>query len=86
MMNLLALDVTPIEFNPHTGITGFDNNDLDVSSRDRVECVQNWSEMVTVSSEDLEKSCNSHIISMNHRCGCVKDSGMEIEGSVKFKD
>lgn len=62
VMDVPALDVTPIEFNPHTWITGFDDNDLDISGRDRVECVQNWSEMVTVSSEDLEKSCNPAVI------------------------
>ena len=66
-MNIIdvpALDVTPIELNPHTRITGFDDNDLDISGRDRVEGVQNWSEMVTVSSEDLKKSCNTTVISM----------------------
>ena len=66
VMDVPALDVTPIEFNPHTRITGFDDNDLDISGRDRVECVQNWSEVVTVSCEDLEKSCSSTVISMIH--------------------
>jgi len=62
VMDVPALDVTSIEFNPHTWITGFNDNDLDISGRDRVESVQYWSEMVTVSSEDLEKSCNSAVI------------------------
>ena len=64
IIDVPALDVTPIELNPHTRITGFDDNDPDISGRDRVEGVQNWSEMITVSSEDLKKSCNTTVISM----------------------
>ena len=64
IIDVPALDVTPIELNPHTRITGFDDNDPDISGRDRVEGVQNWSEMVTVSSEDLKKLCNTTVISM----------------------
>ncbi len=60
-MDVPALDVTPIEFNSHTRVTGFDDNDLDICGRDRVEGVHSWSEMVTVSSEDLEKSCNTTV-------------------------
>lgn len=50
-----SLDVTSIQFNAHTGITGFANNDFDISGRDRVECVQNWSEMITVPSKGLRR-------------------------------
>ena len=45
--------VTAIEFNPHARVTGLDNNNLDVPGRDWIECVQHWSEMITVASENL---------------------------------
>ena len=45
--------VTAIEFNPHARVTGLDNNDLDVPGCDWIECVQHWSEMITVASENL---------------------------------
>lgn len=50
----LTLDIAAIEFDPHAWVTGLDNNNFNVPGRDRVECVQHWREMITVSSKDLK--------------------------------
>ena len=48
-----SLGVAAIQFNPHTWIAGLNDNDFDVSGRNRIKCIQNRSKMVTVSNKDL---------------------------------
>ena len=48
-----SLGVAAIQFNPHTWIAGLNDNDFDVSGRNRIKCIHNRSKMVTVSNKDL---------------------------------
>lgn len=60
-MNSPRLDVTPVKFKPHAWICRLSNKDLDVSCRNRVECVDHRCEMVTVTDEILQESSSQFI-------------------------